>query len=273
MDGFSAAHAIYCAYPTEATFHAGVYGEPPPLLEINKDTEVIIVDFSYPNVLLDALCKQAATVTIIDHHLSFEQQFPLPDHENLTVIFDKEHSGAYLAWDYVCGRVPSYVRLVEDRDLWKFELPTSKAFHAGASMLPQTFAVWDTFMDGVTVEDTILDGTAILTYYEAQKANIIGATKRSMVLCGVEGLVCNAPPMFASDIGNELAKESGTFGATYYQNSAGETKFSLRSIGEFDVADLASKLGGGGHKNASGFTLASPEEDGKVTIWRMTENG
>jgi phosphoesterase RecJ-like protein len=34
----------------------------------------------------------------------------------------------------------------------------------------------------------------------------------------------------------------------------GEYKFSLRSKGDFDVSKIAIKYGGGGHKNASGFT-------------------
>lgn len=34
-----------------------------------------------------------------------------------------------------------------------------------------------------------------------------------------------------------------------------ETKVSLRSVGDMDVSEIASKYGGGGHKNAAGFTL------------------
>jgi nanoRNase/pAp phosphatase (c-di-AMP/oligoRNAs hydrolase) len=30
--------------------------------------------------------------------------------------------------------------------------------------------------------------------------------------------------------------------------------YSLRSIGDFDVSELAKRYGGGGHKNSAGFT-------------------
>jgi phosphoesterase RecJ-like protein len=38
-------------------------------------------------------------------------------------------------------------------------------------------------------------------------------------------------------------------------------RFSLRSNGEADVADLASRFGGGGHKGAAGFEMAGKPED------------
>ena len=41
----------------------------------------------------------------------------------------------------------------------------------------------------------------------------------------------------------------------YSQKSPKMEKWSLRSIGEFDVSLLATQFGGGGHKNAAGFTV------------------
>jgi nanoRNase/pAp phosphatase (c-di-AMP/oligoRNAs hydrolase) len=44
------------------------------------------------------------------------------------------------------------------------------------------------------------------------------------------------------------------FAAAYYDTLDGHRSWSLRSVGDFDVAALAKRWGGGGHKNASGFT-------------------
>lgn len=45
------------------------------------------------------------------------------------------------------------------------------------------------------------------------------------------------------------------FAACYWDTPKGRT-FSLRSIGDFDVSAVAAGYGGGGHRNAAGFTLA-----------------
>lgn len=49
------------------------------------------------------------------------------------------------------------------------------------------------------------------------------------------------------------------FAATYFVNDKGERIYSLRSTGDFDVAEIAKKYGGGGHKNAAGFKVPNDE--------------
>jgi nanoRNase/pAp phosphatase (c-di-AMP/oligoRNAs hydrolase) len=39
---------------------------------------------------------------------------------------------------------------------------------------------------------------------------------------------------------------------------------SIYSVGDFDVATIAAKLGGGGHRNAAGFSLTLAEWAGGV---------
>jgi nanoRNase/pAp phosphatase (c-di-AMP/oligoRNAs hydrolase) len=57
-----------------------------------------------------------------------------------------------------------------------------------------------------------------------------------------------------SEIGHELANQSGTFGLIYYIDSDNSVKCSLRSNGDYDISVMAKHFGGGGHKNAAGFT-------------------
>jgi len=47
---------------------------------------------------------------------------------------------------------------------------------------------------------------------------------------------------------------SGTFGMVWRQ-VGDRLKVSLRSCGDYDVAVLAGKFGGGGHRNAAAFSL------------------
>jgi oligoribonuclease NrnB/cAMP/cGMP phosphodiesterase (DHH superfamily) len=66
----------------------------------------------------------------------------------------------------------------------------------------------------------------------------------------------NAPWVFSSDVGNILASGSKSkVGATYYDREDGRRVFSLRSVSDGpDVSEIAKIYGGGGHRNAAGFT-------------------
>src|SRR5690606_19050130 len=62
--------------------------------------------------------------------------------------------------------------------------------------------------------------------------------------------------LYQSYVGSELLKmyKDIDMAGMYYQKD-GNTYWSLRSIGDFDVSKVAKDLGGGGHKNAAGFIV------------------
>lgn len=73
---------------------------------------------------------------------------------------------------------------------------------------------------------------------------------------GWQGLAANCPPHLTSDVGHELANQSGTFGLCWTLGQSGTVaKCSLRSNGEYDVSAIARTFGGGGHRNAAGFEV------------------
>ena len=63
-----------------------------------------------------------------------------------------------------------------------------------------------------------------------------------------------------SEVGNELCKRfpEAPFCVSYCDRSDRKRSFSLRSIGDFDVSLVARNYGGGGHRNAAGFTTEVP---------------
>jgi hypothetical protein len=75
----------------------------------------------------------------------------------------------------------------------------------------------------------------------------------------VSGIAINANSLFASELGNQLAEQSGTFALIWQLAGDGEVKASLRSKGDFDVAAIAARYGGGGHRNAAGFRLPAAQ--------------
>jgi hypothetical protein len=71
----------------------------------------------------------------------------------------------------------------------------------------------------------------------------------------INGLAINASALFASELGNLLAINSGTFGLIWQVGADGLVKASLRACGKIDVAHIATSFGGGGHPNAAGFRM------------------
>ena len=57
-----------------------------------------------------------------------------------------------------------------------------------------------------------------------------------------------------SEVGNLLA-QTADVSLTWFERADGMIQFSLRSIGEVDVSEIAKVYLGGGHRNASGFRL------------------
>lgn len=61
--------------------------------------------------------------------------------------------------------------------------------------------------------------------------------------------------IYVNEIGNNLAKNTKCDSAVCYYINGNNSKFSLRSIDtKTDVSEIAKKLGGGGHRNASAIT-------------------
>ncbi len=63
---------------------------------------------------------------------------------------------------------------------------------------------------------------------------------------------------YASDAGNELLKlhPRAVFAGTWLRRADGFIQWSLRSEdAREDVAEIAKKFGGGGHRNAAGFQV------------------
>ena len=242
--------------------------------------EVYILDFSLQLDVLEVLCKtvRGAPITILDHHLSaFNMYLPnyerTPDEYRNFMLFDGQvnillnnaKSGAGITWEYFYpySDVPNIVVYVQDRDLWKFELPYTRQIHKYLADQPKTLADWDAVHTKLELingkQEVVEEGQHLLDIYNAEVADI-AADAEECSIKGERGLMVECEGQYASDVGNILAQRSGTYGMTYYETSDEDMlKCSLRSKGDYDVEAIAKKFGGGGHKNAAGFVLSLEE--------------
>lgn len=264
-DGFGAAWVVRKKFDKDVDFYAGVYQNPPPDV---TGRDVILVDFSYKKDVILEMLKTAKSITIIDHHkTALEDLAPLHDIASvgmdfrmpLYLYFDVSHSGAMLAWKVYFGdkEPPQLIKHIEDRDLWKFELSNTREIQATLFSYPYDFEVWDKLMEG-NLKELIIEGKAIERKHFKDIEELLSIVTRRMNIGGFNIPVANLPYIYSSDAGHKLCNGE-PFGACYWDTPKGRV-FSLRSTdkGE-DVGEVAKKYGGGGHRNASGFTVSYEE--------------
>jgi hypothetical protein len=247
-DGFTAAWSAWTVLGDSATYLPVSYGGKVP--DVTGKT-VYIVDFSFPRATLIEMAGKAESIVLLDHHKTAEADLKDLVVPGLEVHFDMNRSGAGLTWDYFHpNEVNWLVDYIQDRDLWKFQLPDSKTINAYLGSLPYDFEAFNrVYAEGV--EKAKLSGEGCLTWVRYYVENT-KRTATTMRFLGHDNIpVVNCPYSAISEVVGELAE--GHEFAIGWQWREGNVTYSLRSKHGFDVSALAQTLGGGGHHAASGF--------------------
>jgi len=242
--------AAWKALGDQAEYLAVQYGDAPPDV---TGRDVYIVDFSFPRETLMAMAYAANRVVLLDHHKTAQADLQGLEVPKLEITFNMDKSGATLTWEHFFGTQECWlVRYAEDRDLWKFQLPNSREVNAYLQSLPQTFEAYEEAYD-LGPKQVALRGAgcmAWLRYYVESTKRLAYKTQ----FLGHEVPIVNAPFTAISEVVGELA-EGQLFAMGWHVREDGKVVYSLRSKGDFDVSALAKSMGGGGHRNAAGFTL------------------
>lgn len=272
-DGFGAAWSVREALGN-IEFHAGVYQDNPPEVT-GKD--VILVDFSYKRSVLNEMAGKARTVLVLDHHKTAADDLaglppPLEGSYDsnamadwarecnapcaLHALFDLERSGAGIAWDYFHGRPrPPLIDHIEDRDLWRFNLPETREIQAAVFSYPYDFDVWTRLMYQTDLSELALQGEAIERKHHKDVAELVQVVTRHMRIGGHVVPMANLPYTLTSDAGHLLCGDEYPFAGCFWFTPDGWV-FSLRSREDgADVGEIAKQYGGGGHKHAAGFRI------------------
>ena len=228
------------------------------IVEKSRGNDVFFLDCSLKSAELSEVVKVAKSVTVIDHHISAKKELEIvAAYGGIQLLFDEHKCGAKLVWDWCHGtEYPTVVKYVDDRDRWVWGLPDSRAISAWISCFSNLRMHLNHIEWSLNNEfnKCAVAGQSILSSQQRMVEKLVEGAR----IVEFEGhyVKCVNTATLHSEVGEKLA-ELGNFGITWFQNYAGKFVYSLRSRGNFDVSVIAKTFGGGGHKNAAGFTLGT----------------
>lgn len=259
-DGFTAAYIAWKKFGDKAEYIPVMYNENPP--EFESEDEVYILDFSYPkNIFINKIQAIVKKVIVLDHHKTAQEELL----GLKGALFDMNRSGAQMTWDYFFPNTkrPALIEYVADQDLWKKELIYTEEIHLARSSFIQKFEIYDALAN-------LNEDTYISIMFEIGKNLLENKNKKLEELLklveiktwqnyqiGYIELEASVAKQLSSDLGNLICKNLKVdFAVTSMFDTVKQNyKYSLRSIGEFDVSKIAQFYQGEGHKNAAGCEL------------------
>lgn len=267
-DGFGGAWAAWKKFGNKAEYIPVHHQVPPP--EGLRGKELYFIDFTYPSEITKKLIAANKRVTGIDHHITRAKEVKLTQNYSYAV----KNSGSVLAWQYFHHEksVPTLLKYVEDMDLWRFKLPYTKEIFAYLNLFEFNFKIWDKL--AVELEkpksrkEAIAKGKIVLRYEDLLVDKLIKNNADLVEFEGYKTYAVNAA-FLDSQIGNRISETILPPIGIIWKKIQGQISVSLRSDGTVNVAKLAEKYGGGGHKAAAGFKIPM----GQKLPWRYLENG
>ena len=260
-DGYASAMCVYLISGDKASYIPVQYGQVFPIFlnDLKQTDNIFILDFSYKEEILETVRSKVGSLTVIDHH-----ETAMRDLEHLSyAIFDMSKSGARLSWEYFHPNTPApmIVKLVEDRDLWKFTLEDTKAFDAGMRSTGKykDIKYWvEVHRNPSLLEQLIHDGRLLVKDLESRVNSFVkNPSKYKLVdIDGHKVAVYNTTDNL-SELGNAFNTTLDIdYSISYFFTNEGELVLSYRGKkGHVHVGDLCKKLGGGGHAAAAGVKL------------------
>lgn len=233
-----------------------------------KDKKILFIDIAPNEERYIKLINESHSFYILDHHKTNQAFFDKLDNKT-NFIFDMNKSGCRLAWNYFYPNehVPEFLLMVEDRDIWKWELADSKPFCNGLytyiSCTDTTQEAFDLMTELYYHNNKVKEITEFGRILQKKTDNGIkwtaeNACKKTYMFRGKKVCMVNASHESASDLGNYLVTNYDyDFAILWrYDHVTEMYNISMRSVGDkMDVSLLCKEFGGGGHKNAAGCSV------------------
>jgi uncharacterized protein len=253
-DGYGAAWAAHLHFKATADYIPAFHHKPLPVFR--PESEIWFLDFCPRAQQLVELLDAGHMVNILDHHATTREILETVQNPNLKAVLDIEQSGAVVTWKHFFPRrkVPLLLQYVQDRDIWTLKFDETEAVSEALEAVPWTFDLWTQLVKVPEDLDQLVRSGSLLV--SAKRKVIARVLERVYIdtIAGYSVPVVNSDSHI-SDVGNAMARTylDRPFACVWFQMEDGKRKHCLRSVGDFDVAAVAQRLGGGGHKNSASF--------------------
>ena len=277
-DGIAAAWVLYQLFQDQADYQGWCY-QYSELPDVSNYSKIFIVDFSFPNKVLEDWASQDKSITVIDHHKTALQDLSGLS-EQIRKRFDLDECGATLTWRTFFGGsepMPVFLKYVKDRDLWNFQFSDTEIVHEAISTMRhrlQDFGAAKTKMLFVWYDYlATLNESELLQYLKpigepkitARREKIEDIAARHTFILFQGNPDWHVPVVYLAEDGSEDRFVSDVCMKLYKQFELAPFSACLTSNGSWslrsdkfgkntDVAAIAAAYGGGGHHNAAGFT-------------------
>lgn len=108
---------------------------------------VAIVDFSFRTEFMKEMISKAASLIVLDHHRTAEQDI-VGQLDPKYYVFEMRQSGATLAWNFFHPDkpVPMFLRYIEDRDIWRWSMAHAREYLVASDLVKWEFEEYDEIM-------------------------------------------------------------------------------------------------------------------------------
>src|SRR3990167_8342896 len=137
-DGFGSAYAFWKKFGDTIEYYPILHHEPIPDI---KGKHVFMADIAFDKETMHNIYINSHSFIVLDHHISRYNELQNEPY----YIYSDGHSGAVMSWNYLFPNqeAPLILKLIETRDLWKWDIENAKELLAVLDSLPFTFEAWD----------------------------------------------------------------------------------------------------------------------------------
>ncbi len=215
---------------------------------------IYFLDFRPSDKVISLLKQKKNYLVLVDHHITSKNKLKVFDEYK----FDSKHSAAVLTWHYFFPhkKIPKILLYIEDMDIWKFKLFSSREINNVIELYDGNFKHWNKLagdLEDVSKRKQYIRTGEIISQYQDKLIQKIAAKAKLVKFEGKKIFAVNSS-ILISEVGNALVKKRPPLAIVWNEINK-KILFSLRSNGFCDVSKIAEKYGGGGHKGAAGFTL------------------
>lgn len=232
-----------------------------------KNKNVLVCDLSLSKEKYEYIQNLCKNLLIIDHHkTSIKNTINIKNK-----IIDMKHSAAYLTWKYFLPfeEVPKLINYIEDHDLWKFDLKSSREIYSSLKHIDKDLNNYKKLLDKQEFNNLLNIGEKLYNIEKnkikklcsyAKKYNQRIKGKNNEISAKSYDIYYVNSSIFTNELGNYLVENFDCdLSIVYnYDEKTNKTFMSLRSNNkkDIDVSKIAEVYNGGGHKHAAAFCLS-----------------